>query len=54
MERHRIFDHVTDIFADKAEIVHGMPVGLQLIARRLEEEKVLSMTATVLEAIHRP
>jgi Asp-tRNA(Asn)/Glu-tRNA(Gln) amidotransferase A subunit family amidase len=31
-----------------------MPVGLQLIARRLEEEKVLAMTATVIEAIRRP
>ncbi|KAF2277839.1 acetamidase-like protein [Westerdykella ornata] len=34
-----------------AEIVHGMPVGLQLVAKRLEEEKVLAMTETVLKAI---
>ncbi|KAL6708841.1 hypothetical protein ACN47E_002248 [Coniothyrium glycines] len=34
-----------------AELVHGMPVSLQLIAQRLEEEKVLAMTGTVLQAI---
>lgn len=27
-----------------AGAVHGMPVSLQLIARRLQEEKVLAMT----------
>lgn len=37
--------------SDNAEAVDGMPVGLQLIGRRLEEEKVLAMTATVLEAL---
>ncbi|EON62436.1 hypothetical protein W97_01658 [Coniosporium apollinis CBS 100218] len=31
--------------------VHGMPVSLQLIAKRLEEEKVLSMTETILKAL---
>ncbi|KAF2751605.1 amidase [Sporormia fimetaria CBS 119925] len=36
-----------------AELVHGMPVGLQLVAQRFEEEKVLAMTAMVLEAIRR-
>ncbi|UPX13035.1 Amidase [Ascochyta rabiei] len=34
-----------------AEVVHGMPVSLQLVAKRLEEEKVLAMTATVLQAL---
>lgn len=34
-----------------AEAVHGMPVSLQLVAKRLEEEKVLAMTATVLQAL---
>ncbi|KAJ4292734.1 hypothetical protein N0V90_009397 [Kalmusia sp. IMI 367209] len=34
------------------EVVHGMPVSLQLVAKRLEEEKVLAMTETVLQAIH--
>ncbi|KAF2677776.1 amidase [Lentithecium fluviatile CBS 122367] len=33
------------------DLVHGMPVSLQLVARRLEEEKVLAMTETVLQAI---
>lgn len=28
-----------------------MPISLQLIGRRLEEEKVLEMTAAVLQAI---
>ena len=35
----------------EAEAVHGMPVSLQLVAKRLEEEKVLAMTATVLKAL---
>jgi len=34
-----------------AESVHGLPISLQLVARRLEEEKVLAMTDTVLAAL---
>lgn len=34
-----------------AEAIHGMPVSLQLVAKRLEEEKVLAMTEKVLQAI---
>jgi len=34
-----------------AAAVHGMPVSLQLVAKRLEEEKVLAMTATVRRAL---
>ncbi|ORY14143.1 acetamidase [Clohesyomyces aquaticus] len=34
-----------------ADLVHGMPVSLQLIAKRLEEEKVLMMADTVLQAL---
>ncbi|KAJ9365554.1 acetamidase [Paecilomyces variotii] len=34
-----------------AEAVDGMPVNLQLVGRRLEEEKVLMMTAVVLQAL---
>lgn len=30
-----------------AEAVHGMPVSLQLIARRLQDEKVLAMTERI-------
>ncbi|KAF2177687.1 acetamidase [Zopfia rhizophila CBS 207.26] len=33
------------------DLVHGMPISLQLVAKRLEEEKVLGMTETVLQAI---
>jgi len=34
-----------------AAAVHRMPVSLQLVAKRLEEEKVLAMTATVRRAL---
>ncbi|KAJ9625620.1 hypothetical protein H2203_004379 [Taxawa tesnikishii (nom. ined.)] len=34
-----------------AEAVHGMPISLQLVASRLEEEKVLAMTKIVLQAL---
>jgi amidase len=36
---------------DNEESVHDMPVSLQLVARRLEEEKVLMMTEVILEAL---
>ncbi|KAE8412438.1 amidase signature domain-containing protein [Aspergillus pseudocaelatus] len=36
---------------DNASAVDGMPVSLQLVARRLEEEKVLMMTGVVLQAV---
>ncbi|KAK8072631.1 Acetamidase [Apiospora saccharicola] len=34
-----------------AEAVHGMPINLQLIGRRLEEEKVVAMAKVVLDAL---
>ena len=34
-----------------AEVYHGGPVGLQLVGRRLEEEKVLEMTRVVSEVL---
>ncbi|KAK8851274.1 fatty-acid amide hydrolase (amidase) [Apiospora arundinis] len=34
-----------------AEAVHGMPINLQLIGRRLEEEKVIAMVKVVLDAL---
>lgn len=34
-----------------AEAMHGLPVGVQIIGRRLEEEKVLSIMGTVEEAL---
>ncbi|KAH7080113.1 amidase signature domain-containing protein [Paraphoma chrysanthemicola] len=33
------------------ELLHGLPVSLQLIAQRLQEEKVLAMTEVVLKAV---
>ncbi|KAH8681846.1 amidase [Xylariales sp. PMI_506] len=33
------------------ELLHGLPISLQLVARRLEEEKVLAMTGRVLDTI---
>ncbi|KAL7943652.1 amidase signature domain-containing protein [Trichoderma barbatum] len=35
----------------EAGLMHGLPISLQLVARRLEEEKVLAMTGRVLEAL---
>jgi Asp-tRNA(Asn)/Glu-tRNA(Gln) amidotransferase A subunit family amidase len=32
---------------DDPELVHGQPVSLQLVARRLEEEKLLSMAEAI-------
>ncbi|OBT40009.1 hypothetical protein VE00_09405 [Pseudogymnoascus sp. WSF 3629] len=32
--------------------IHGLPVGLQLIGRKLQEEKVLAMVGRVLEAVN--
>ncbi|EXJ87780.1 hypothetical protein A1O1_04707 [Capronia coronata CBS 617.96] len=31
--------------------VHGMPIGLQIVGRRLEEEKTLAMTGAILDAL---
>lgn len=41
---------VHEIYSPDA--VHGMPISLQLVAKRLEEEKVLAMTETILQAIN--
>jgi amidase len=43
---------VADNGVDDADLVHGMPVSLQLIGNRLQEEKVLAMTGTVLQAMN--
>ncbi|KAI2621857.1 amidase [Xylaria nigripes] len=34
-----------------AEVVHGLPINVQLVAQRLEEEKCLEMCKVVLEAL---
>lgn len=36
---------------DSADSVHGMPVSLQLVGRRLEEEKLLAMTDVILKTV---
>ena len=38
---------------DDPKIFHGMPVGLQLVGKTLEEEAILAMTGIVVEALHR-
>ncbi|KAB8232666.1 hypothetical protein ETB97_012328 [Aspergillus alliaceus] len=52
-QSHRALSEVDDrIQRDyDASAVDGMPVSLQLVARRLEEEKVLMMTGVVLQAV---
>lgn len=35
---------------DFAESVHGIPVSLQLVGRRLDEENLLGMTDVILKA----
>src|ERR1700759_5497529 len=40
-----------DYVADNPKDVHNMPISLQLVARRLEEEKLLSMLEAVLKAL---
>lgn len=36
---------------DDPAVFHGMPVGLQLVGKTLEEEAVLAMTGIVVEAL---
>lgn len=44
---------LTQVFfpTDDPAAVHGMPISLQLAARRFEEEKVIEMTKKVLSAL---
>lgn len=39
------------MLADSAEAVHGMPVSLQLVGRKLEDESALAMTGAILKAV---
>lgn len=43
--------HMLMTLPDDPAVVHGMPVSLQLVARRLEEEKVIAMTKKVLSVL---
>lgn len=36
------------------DFYHGAPVSLQMVGRRLEEEKVLEMVEMVVEALKNP
>lgn len=42
---------LTEMGVDEPDLMHGLPISLQLVARRLEEEKVLAMTGVVLKAL---
>jgi amidase len=42
---------LTNTLQDDAALVHGLPVSLQIVARRLEEEKVLAMAELVHETM---
>jgi amidase len=37
--------------SDNAELVHGQPISLQLVSRRLEEEKLLSMAESIMRLL---
>jgi len=41
----------TWILTDYAELFDGAPVGLQIMGRRLEEEKVIGMMKVIAEAL---
>lgn len=43
-------DKTTDLI-DNANNIHGMPVSLQLVGRRLEEESALTMAEVVLQTL---
>lgn len=36
---------------DNPEAVHGMPVSLQIVASRLQEEKAVEMTKVVMQVL---
>ena len=40
-----------NLFVDNADAVHGMPVNLQLVGRRLEDESALMMTEVIMQAL---
>ena len=44
---------LTSIATDNAEVYHGAPVGLQLIGRRYEEEKIWAIAKIVERVLER-
>ena len=43
----------TDPRTDDAELFDGAPIGLQVMCRRLQEEKVLELLGCILSAMSR-
>lgn len=41
------------LLADRPQDVQNMPVGLQVLGRRLQEEQVLAMAQAIMEALQR-
>lgn len=41
------------MFTDRAQGAQNMPVGLQVLGRRLQEEQVLAMGQAIMEALDR-
>lgn len=39
------------VLQDDPEIYHGAPVGVQLVARKFEEEKILAIAGVAVEAL---
>jgi amidase len=40
------------VCSDDAQIYHGAPIGLQVVARRYEEEKVLAIASLIEDALN--
>lgn len=43
--------NVTWNSVDRADVYHGAPVGLQVMGRRFQEEKVLGLTEAIRNAL---
>jgi len=39
---------------DEADFYHGMPIGLQIVARRFEDEKLLGIAKFLCDQLQRP
>lgn len=48
---HRRLLAEVDAVPDAPAAIHGMPISLQLVSRRLEDEKVVAVTRRVLEVL---
>ena len=44
---------LTPITLDDPELFHGMPVGVQIVGRRLQEERVLALSEVVVDVLKR-